>query len=288
MSADNEDHTMRNRLNAVRVLTSVLILFPLLGTGCADLSAIQEFASISARSAEYTGLVDQYVGSPARQKRFQPPDQQEQLDQTTRLRAAQRERLLLRLRVVAEYMNALGQLAADDVVDFDKGIGELKEAVVENKFAGEKDAGAFSSVSNVLVRVCTDGWRKKELKNLIAESNGPFQEIVGALQIIVQQDFPRDIANEEEAMTKYYQTLIHSSSDRAGIAALAEWEETRMAEAAARARSDSCYSQVLSKISSGHQQLFEKRDDLGSQELVRQLTQYASELRNLFNSIKSL
>jgi hypothetical protein len=39
---------------------------------------------------------------------------------------------------------------------------------------------------------------------------------------IVQQDFPRDIENEKRAMTNYYETLIHSSSDKAGIAALEE------------------------------------------------------------------
>lgn len=278
---------MKRRLIAPRILASLLLVFPLFGTGCADLSAIQEFASISVRSAEYTGLVDRYVASPARQKRFQPADQQEHLDQMTRQRAAQRDRLLLRLGLVSEYMNALGKLAGDDVVDYDNGIEGLERAVVENKFAGDRDADAFASVSRVLLRVCTDSWRKKELRTLITDSNEPFQKVVGALEDIVGQDFSRDVENEKLAMTNYYQTLIHSSSDRAGKAALEEWQDTRLAEAGARARADSSYAQVLSRIAAGHQQLYEKRDDLGSRELIRQLRQYANELRKLLNSIKS-
>jgi hypothetical protein len=278
---------MKRQLIAPRILAFLLLVFPLFGTGCADLSAIQEFASISVRSAEYTGLVDRYVDSPARQKRFQPADQQDRLDQMTRQRAAQRDRLLLRLGLVSEYMNALGKLAGDDVVDYDNGIEGLERAVVENKFAGDRDADAFASVSRVLLRVCTDSWRKKELRTLITDSNEPFQKVVGALEDIVGQDFSRDVENEKLAMTNYYQTLIHSSSDRAGKAALEEWQDTRLAEAGARARADSCYAQVLSRIAAGHQQLYEKRDDLGSRELVRQLRQYADELRKLFNSIKS-
>src|SRR3990170_4868232 len=47
------------------LLTGLLVL----GVGCANLAPITEFADISARSAENTGLVTQYVQFPERLKR---------------------------------------------------------------------------------------------------------------------------------------------------------------------------------------------------------------------------
>ena len=277
---------MKKRLRAHRTLAFLLVVFPFWGIGCANLSAIQEFASISAGSAEYTRLVDQYVESPARQKRYQPASQHARLDEMTRMRAAQRERLLLRQKLVAEYMSALGQLAADEIVNYDSQIEGLANAVAQNKFADEKDADAFASVSKTLLRAATDAWRQRHLQELITESNGPLQVVVGTLRDIVEKEFAGDIDNEKLAMTGYYETLIRSSSDRAGIAALEEWKTARLAEADARVRSDSCYAQVLSGIAAGHQELYERRNDLGAQELVRQLKQYSNDIRRLVSAIR--
>lgn len=258
------------------------------GVGCANLTAIREFASISAQSAEYTTLVTQYAESPERQKRFQPSDQYKRLDQMSRDRAAQKDRLLLRHSLIEEYMDALGQLAADELVTYDKEIDALGKAVADNKFAGENDAGAFASISKILFRAAADGWRQKKLRELITGSNSSFQEVIGALKRIVDQGFAGDVENEKAAMQNYYQTLIRSSKDRAGIAALEEWRDTRLAEVGARGRAISNYSEVLSKIASGHQELYNKRDDLDNKELLRQMSRYAKDLRKLFDTIKSL
>lgn len=271
-----------------RARAYLLIFFLILGAGCANLVAIREFASISAQSAEYTTLVTQYVESPERQKRFQPSDQYKRLEQMSRERAAQKERLLLRHALIEEYMDALGRLAADELVTYDKEIDALGKAVADNKFADEKDAGAFASISKILFRAAADGWRQKKLRELITESNSSFQEVVGALKRIVDQGFTGDVENEKATMQNYYQTLIMSSKDKAGIAALEEWRDTRLAEVGARGRAISNYSEVLSKIASGHQKLYDKRDDIDNEELLRQMSRYAKDLRKLFDTIKSL
>ncbi len=266
------------------LLTGLLVL----GVGCANLAPITEFADISARSAENTGLVTQYVQFPERQKRFQPTDQHSRLDQIARERAAQNERLLLRHTLIAEYMDALGRLASDELVTYDKESDALGKANAHNKFSGESDAGAFGSVSKILFRAATDGWRQKKLRELIGDSNSPFQEVVGALKRIVDQGFAGDTENEEIAINNYYRTLIVSSTDKAGIAALEEWRDTRLSEVRARRRAITNYSEVLSKIASGHQILYDKRDDLDNKDLLQQMSRYAKDLRKLFDTLKNL
>ncbi len=266
------------------LLTGLLVL----GVGCTSLAPITEFADISAQSAAYTGLVTQYVQFPERQKRFQPSSQHARLEQMSRERAAHKERLLLRQALIEEYMDALGQLAADEPVKYDKEIDALGKAVAHNKFAGEKDAGAFGSVSKILFKAVADDWRRRKLRELIEESNSPFQEVVGALKRIVDQGFAGDTENEEIAIRNYYQPIILSSKDKAGIAALEEWRDTRLAEVRVWRHAITDYSEVLSKIASGHQKLYDKRDDLDNIDLLQQMSRYTKDLRKLFNTLKNL
>ena len=272
----------------LRIQLFLLTGLVVLGVGCANLAAIREFADISAQSAAYTGLVTQYVQFPERQKRFQPSSQHARLDQMSRERAAQKERLLLRHALIEEYMDALGQLATDEPVTYDKDIDAPGKAIVANKFAGENDAGALRSVSKILFRASTDGWRQRKLRELIAESNSPFQEVVGALKRIVDQAFAGDTENEEIAIRNYYQPIILSSKDKAGIAALEEWRDTRLAEVRMRRQAITDYSEVLSKIASGHQKLYDKRDDLDNKDLLQLMSRYAKHLRKRFDTLKKL
>lgn len=266
------------------LLTGLLVL----GVGCTNLAPITEFADISAQSAAYTALVTQYVQFPERQKRFQPSSQHARLEQMSRERAAQKERLLLRQALIEEYMDALGQLATDEPVKYDKEIDALGKAVADNKFAGEKDAGAFGSVSKILFRAVADDWRRRKLRELIAESNSPFQEVVGALKRIVDQGFAGDTENEEIAIRNYYQPIILSAKDKAGIAALEEWRDARLAEVRVWRHAITDYSEVLSKIASGHQKLYDKRDDLDNKDLLQLMSRYAKDLRKRFDTLKNL
>jgi hypothetical protein len=280
---------MRQRqLIASRIPLFLLTGLLVLGVGCANLAPITEFADISAQSAAYTGLVTQYVQFPERQKRFQPSSQHARLEQMTRDRAAQRERLLLRQALIEEYMDALGQLAADEPVKYDKEIDALGKAVAANKFAGEKDAAAFGSVSKILFRAAADDWRQRKLRELITESNAPFQDVVGALKRIVDQGFAGDTENEDIAIRNHYQAIVLSSKDKAGIAALEEWRDTRLAEVRVRRQAITDYSEVLSKIASGHQKLHDKRDDLGNKDLLQLMSRYAKDLRKRFDTLKNL
>jgi hypothetical protein len=264
-------------------LAAGLLIF---STACANLSAVREFADISARSAEYTSLVGQYRDFPERQKRYVPGQMHAALDQESRRRAEHAGRLMLRHALIEEYMDAIGRLAADDLVAYDPEIDRLGKAVAEGRFAGERDAAAFGAVAKILFRAAADGWRRSRLVALIAESNTPFQEVVAALKQVVAQGFAGDVANAEIALSKHYQTLMRESSDKAGIAALAEWRDTRLSEVKARGAAVSAYAEVLARIAAGHQELYDRRGALDREETVRQMRRYAKDLRLLYDALR--
>ena len=92
----------------------------LLASACANLTAIREFASTSSDAAQYSQLVVAYVDTPSRMKRYEPESQRPTLDRQVAERKAQQERLLLRQKLIQEYMDALGQLAGDELTVYDK------------------------------------------------------------------------------------------------------------------------------------------------------------------------
>lgn len=275
--------TVRWRPSAV-----LLLIVLVLTQGCANLSAIREFANISTESAQYTRLVDDYVEWPTSQKRYQPPDQHVLLDRIARDRAAQRERLLLYHTLIEEYMDALGRLAADEVVVYDKELDALGNAIEEKKFADAKEAGAFAAIAKVLVKGATDRWRQKQLKELIATSNESFQVVVSSLRVIVEKGFAGDLLDEKAGIQSHYRTLIRDSRDKAGIAALEEWRDLHLAGVDTRAKVIESYAKILTKIGEGHQKLYDGRNDLSKELLIRDMNRYSKDLKLLFNTIRTL
>ncbi len=260
----------------------------LIASGCANLTAVREFASTSSDAAQYSQLVVAYVDTPARMKRYEPESQRATLDRQVAERKAQQERLLLRQKLIQEYMDALGQLAGDELTVYDKELDALGNAVKTAKFVDQGEATAFAAVSKILVLAVTDRWRQGKLVTLIEQTDGPFQVVVGALVKIVEQEFAADIANEREALNKYYTGLERQGRDAAGLAALAEWRELREGQINAHEIAIRNYAVVLKTIGVGHHRLYESRHQLSRPEVQAEIHLYTKRLKEAFNAVAAL
>lgn len=259
----------------------------LVASGCANLGAIREFASTSSDAAQYSQLVVAYADTPKRLMRYEPESQRPVLTRQAAERQAQEEPLLLRQRLIQGYMDALGQLAADGLPTYDKQLDGLGRALQAAKFADQKEATALAAVSKLLVTAVTDHWRQGKLVMLIEQADGPFQVVVGALVEIVEQGFGGDIANEREALNKYYSGLQHASRDPAGLAALTEWREVREGQIKDHEAAIRNYVVALKTIAVGHHHLYESRHELSKVEIQAEIHRYTSRLKEAVNAIRS-
>ncbi|HEX6775062.1 MAG TPA: hypothetical protein VF238_04395 [Methylomirabilota bacterium] len=262
-------------------------------SGCVSLGAVRDFASTSSDAVQYSHLVSAYAGTPARLKRYEPQSQWPVLDRQTTEREAQRERLLLRQKLIQEYMDALGQLAADDLVSYDlvsddNQLDVLGNAVKNAKFDDQSEAAAFSAVSKLLVGAVTDRWRRGKVVSLIEQTEAPFQVVMGAMITIVGTDFGSDVANERVALDKYYGTLQREGKDPAGLAALAEWREMREAQLRDRDSAIASYTTVLKTIAAGHHKLYESRHELSKPEIKAEIHRYTRRLKEASTAIARL
>jgi len=281
-------HPSSSLLLRIKILLSAIALLAFT-QGCAtNLKAIQDFANLSAESAEYTALVDEYVEFPNRQKRYQPPSRHARLEAMAQDRATQQSALLLRQRIVETYMNSLGRLAADEIVDNTEELGTLSAALQNQAGTNPQETEAYEQMAGILTRVAIDRWRQRQLQYLIEQANPPIQRILGSLQHIVSDGFGGDLQTEEAALQNYYTTLIMESNDPAGKAALAEWKELRTSQVQERAQAVQTYRTVLDKISEGHQQLFDGRHQLDSKQVLEQVKHAVKDLQSLLDAIKKL
>jgi hypothetical protein len=257
-------------------------------SACANLTAVREFASTSSDASQYSQLVVAYVDTPARMKRYEPESQRPALDREIAERKAQQEQLLLRQKLIQEYMDALGQLAGDELTTYDKELDALGNAVKAAKFVDQGEATAFAAVSKVLVVAVSERWRQGKLVTLIEEADAPFQVVVGALVKVVEQAFSGDIANEREALNKYYTGLERQGKDPAGLAALAEWRELREGQIKGHEIAIRNYAIVLKTIAVGHHKLYESRHSLSRPEVQAEIHQHTKRLKEAFNALAAL
>ncbi len=275
---------MRPR-TGVRFLAVVWLA--LVASGCANLGAIREFASTSSDAAQYNQIVGTYVDTPTRLMRYEPESQRPVLVRQAAERQAQREQLLMRQRLIQAYMDALGQLADDGLTTYDKQLDALGNALQAAKFADQGEAAALTAVSKLVTTAATDHWRQGKLVTLIEQADAPFQIVVGTLVVIVETGFTTDIANEREALNKYYTELQRTSRDPAGLAALGEWREIRDGQIRDRETAIRSYVVVLKTIASGHHKLYESRHELSKVQVQAEIHQYTSRLKEAVNAIRS-
>ncbi|RJQ54002.1 MAG: hypothetical protein C4530_17295 [Desulfobacteraceae bacterium] len=275
----------------VRCRTALfMVLLSVLACGCANLSAIREFADISVSTAEYTNLTEEYVKWPQTQKRYQPESQYKRLESIAAQRTLQEKTLLLRHSLIEEYMDALGQLSADEVVTYDKEVNGLGKAAKEAKFIDEKEADAFNAVAKLLFKAATDAWRQAKLKAFVKTANPDIQRIIGGLRRIIDLGYIGDLEDENAAVQKYYKTIVQESEDKSGITALNEWRDAKLESIASRRKAMEAYSLSLKKISDGHQKLNDAvlANRVTSKEFLGQMSRYAKEIRTAYSAITKL
>lgn len=257
--------------------------------GCVDLSAIRSFAEVSAETAQYKKLVDDYSTYDQRVEVYIPSAHREALSKTRAERQLQRDQLIALQTAIVEYMRALGQLASDDLVSYDKELDGLAKAVGDAKWFDEPAVKAYGALAKVLARAVTDAWRQNELAQLIEETNAPLQELLRTLGARNAASFQESLRNEHAVIDKYFREIQADAGDGTPSAQIATvMAAERMERLTLREQAIRDYSAVLEKIAKGHQQLFDGKAKLSAVDVLRGVHQRALEIHAAFQAVRDL
>jgi len=264
-----------------------LLVF-LLIAGCVNLGGVRDFSETSARTADYTRLVDVYVEHPGLQKRF-APELADILDPEQAKRETQRAGLLALHQAIEEYMLALANLSADEAVDYQTDFEALGKALGD---AGVEDAQrqAVVTVGALVARAASDGYRRKKIREVIREANEPLQVTIQTLRDIVDQ-IAAEAQDLDTSVGRFYESRLREARERgnSGVETiLSGWEYRERDEIEKIARAAVDYSGALEKISAAHEELFLHLDEINSDELQREMRFYAKEIRTAVKTLREL
>jgi hypothetical protein len=270
----------------------VLLGFAAILSGCADLKGIQKFAKAGYDSTAYEGFVTDYSESVRRQEEYAPDKgRMTEVQRNYEERKKQQARLLVLSRTTSAYMAALGALAADDLVSFDKEAKGFTDAMEKAKFLDSKEAAAANALVSLLGRAATDAYRQHELKQIITEANPPLQILLGSMQQIVGEAYLGSLKIEKGALDSAYKTrvVMPLTDENAGwLLPLRATYFSRLHRLEEQQQAAESYAESIGLIAKAHQKLFDDQDKVSFTELSNTAESYAKEAKALYDAAKDL
>ncbi|MBA3765896.1 MAG: hypothetical protein H0W99_02695 [Acidobacteria bacterium] len=320
---------MKNYRIRRSVALALVLLLALVNSACVDLAAIQKFtASATEIGKRFPNLANdlsasckrQHIYQEVRAAQFQPdrlraithpdPDSEEmtKLDGQCKQFTEQQKRLIEANAVLINYLATMGDLAADDLTSYDKGLEGLGSSFTKGNIFNDAEVSAVQGLVGFLLKAASEGYRRKKLKSALEDQNSHIQTLTKALRRLVAQNYILQLQNERDEMRNYYSTsiLLYRDYMRQLVARTAEeraqqgqlvqdplpiiqvkrlWDDEET-EIAKKIEAANAYAKALDSIAEGHQKLYESRNNLGSKEVVRTALTYAKTIQSVVEDFR--
>ena len=193
---------------------------------------------------------------------------------------------------IAGYFEGLGHLSQNELTSYST------DAVVNSLTAEEfgpvkiddRLAGAFTSLSNTLLRATTDTYRRKKIVQYIEESNQPMQVLLENFKVIISTNLKGELKFKRERLYAYYMDMkmnrtVVSEYEKGQAAA----DYYRALEAIRRKEMElQVFGEGLEEIAKGHQVLYDNRNKLSVAHLQELLLSYSSNVKDLVSEFNKL
>lgn len=169
------------------------------------------------------------------------------------------------------YFTALSQLAGNDVTTYKtNGLATaLNESGLISSTPDKKAVvNAYSKISDVLMRIITDGYRSNKLSQVIGAADGPVDTLLHYLQFIVSNDLTGKLKVKAAKLQYdiYPELMQHARSDYEKKHLIDEYDNDLSAIDTKRALL-ATYARALQKMAEGHHQLFLNRNRLKAKDV---------------------
>ena len=194
-------------------------------------------------------------------------------------------------RALAKYFTALSRLSNDELTNYN--VDPLADALAEGQFGSvtieKKQAEAYTSIAQILLKATTDAYRRKKSRDYIAAGNEPVQVLLTKLQFILNSNLATEIDFKKESLYTYYNELKQSrklSDYERGEAVKTYYDQLNQASRQKTAILK--YSRALEKTAAAHQQLYINRDKLSVAQIRSLLQEYTDEINGIMEGLQQL
>jgi len=146
----------------------------LLLASCSSLKPVADFGKNGSSVAGFPGVAEDYPQSLERQRLYGQTGSSVS-DENIAKRKRDAQRLLQAQKVLEAYARALGALASDDLISYDKELDALNKSLVDAKFATSAQTDGYAKAAKFGFRFVTDFYRRAKIKRLIITYNPSVQ-----------------------------------------------------------------------------------------------------------------
>ncbi len=183
-----------------------------------------------------------------------------------------------------------------DLSDNDKSknaFNALQNALTAGEFGSmqinDNDVKAYGTIANILFRASTDVYRKRKLKMYIEEANDALQVLLKKFQFIQEQNLGGELNIKKEKLYAYFKELslnARLSEYEKGHATKDYYDQLgAINQQQAQIKS---FCNVLKSMALGHQQLYEKRNQLNTKAIQAEIKQYAADIQDFTAAFNKL
>lgn len=192
------------------------------------------------------------------------------------------------LQVLTNYLQALQQLASDDVVNFDPSVENAFTKVQAVGHWQGTSADAAQALAKFLAKAAAGNYRRRQLQADLIAADKDVATLTEALAAVVRTDYTLLLDRERDSTRDRYRLAARGdSSKNPAIAILLQdrWQQ-QQDEIAARRQKSLQAAAALDEIRSGHQALAAHASEWSEAGLRRSLQNHTLTLRRIIAELR--
>ena len=279
-----------------RCFRMFLLVSPLAFFSCVSLNAVREFSStsmVSIQNFEKLGYTfSDHCLDRCEDEAIAKFEFKRTLECSCQLYTEADSVTQVIYQTINGYFEGLGNLAQNELTAYstDSVASSLTAAEWGPLKIDENVAGAYATVSNVLLRATTDLYRKRKIAAYLSEANAPIQILLERFQGIIRTNIKGELRFKKERMYAYYMDMklkntLHSDYER-GQATSDYYQALR--EIQRTEKQLDLFAECLAEIAKGHQTLYDNRNKLTVKNLTVSMLEYSGQVKLLMSEFNQL
>ncbi len=153
----------------------------------------------------------------------------------------------------------------------------------------ETDVKAYSDISTLLLRSFTDGFRRKKIKEYVAQAHGPLLKLLHFLELNLAGNLNGKLEVQKSGLKNFYFDFVKDKK-------LSDYERTkfaedyfqRISEITAQQKELDTYIQVLREIAEGHTTLYNNASNMTDAVVRQELQVYGRQMTKTVSSLRKM
>ncbi|WP_322033236.1 hypothetical protein [Paraburkholderia sp. J76] len=263
-------------------------------TACADPKAVQSFATMAPPPQTAQSLTVGYVSEPTWRENVKfltddPP--QTQLSAIVAERTEQAKGFETIDKTIREYMQALGAIASDNVVQSSVNVKQLTDGLTAWQKAEPSlgittgQVNAVTEVIQAMADAAETGYRDEKLASILGKSQQPFVELVDIQISIVNRGIVPSL-NEVNKVINDKKNAVSSQSSGVRYLITRQFDDDKRTYQA-QVDAATAYVSSLNAIKEAHTKLYENRNNVLSKEAFEQIKPLVQESYKAYHDLQA-